>query len=57
MFSMLAIRMFEGSDPAEGDAFLTAIRIRNTPSFGGEVKSSVSCTNLRHIKPLKPERA
>jgi hypothetical protein len=30
--------MFVGSNPAEGDGLLSAIRIRNTPSFGGEIK-------------------
>jgi hypothetical protein len=31
---------FAGSDPAEGDRFLRAIKIRSTPSFGKEVKPS-----------------
>jgi hypothetical protein len=31
------------SNPAEGDGFLRAGKVRNTPSFGGEVKSSPPC--------------
>jgi hypothetical protein len=30
--------MFMGSNLPEGDRFLRAIKIRSTPSFGGEVK-------------------
>jgi hypothetical protein len=48
---------FAGSDsqPAESDGFLTAIEIRSTTSFGGEVKPSVPCRKiLRRIKdPLR----
>jgi hypothetical protein len=29
--------------PGQGDGFLRAIKIRSTPSFGGEVKPSASC--------------
>jgi hypothetical protein len=29
---------FAGSNPADSDGFLTAIKIRSTTSFGGEVK-------------------
>jgi hypothetical protein len=29
---------FVGSNPAEGDGFLMAIKIHNTPFFGGKVK-------------------
>jgi hypothetical protein len=31
---------FAGSNPAEDDGFLTAIKIRSTTYFGGEVKPS-----------------
>jgi hypothetical protein len=42
---------FAGSNLAEGDGALRAIRIRSTPSFGEEVKSSVTYRNiLRHVK-------
>jgi hypothetical protein len=42
---------FAGLSQAEGDGFLTAIKIRSTPSFGGEVKPSVPCHEiLRYIK-------
>jgi hypothetical protein len=40
-----------GFNPAEGDGFLKAIKIRSTPSFAGEVKPSVPCRKtLRHVK-------
>jgi hypothetical protein len=40
-----------GSDPAEDDGILTAIKIHSTTSFGGELKPSVPCRkNLRHVK-------
>jgi hypothetical protein len=40
-----------GSNPAVNDGFLMAIKIRNTASFGGEVKPSVTCRKiLRHVK-------
>jgi hypothetical protein len=52
--SVLAIgpigRRFE---PGQGDGFLRAIKIRSTPSFGGEVKPEVPCRKiLRHVKDL-----
>jgi hypothetical protein len=41
----------KGSNPAESDGFLRAIKIRSTTSFGGKVKQSVPChTILRHVK-------
>jgi hypothetical protein len=40
-----------GSNPAEDDGLLKAIKIRSTPSSGGEVKPSVTCRKiLLHIK-------
>jgi hypothetical protein len=49
---------FAGLNPAEGDGFLRAIKIRSMPSFGGEVKPSAPCCNiLRHDKePYEYER-
>jgi hypothetical protein len=41
---------YAGSNPAEDDGLLIAIKIRITPSFGGEFKLSVSCKILRHVK-------
>jgi hypothetical protein len=42
---------FRGSNPAEGDGFLRVIKIRITPSFGGEVKPKATYRNiLRHIE-------
>jgi hypothetical protein len=41
---------FAGSNPAVGDGFLRAIKIRSTPFFG-EVKPKASCRKtLRHVK-------
>jgi hypothetical protein len=40
-----------GSNTAEGDEFLRAIKIHCTPSFEGEVKPSAPCHKiLRHVK-------
>jgi hypothetical protein len=40
-----------GSNPAEDDGFLRAIKIRGTTSFGGDVKSLVPCRKIsRHVK-------
>jgi hypothetical protein len=42
---------FASSNPAEDDAFLRAIKIRSTTSFGEEMKPSVPCRKiLRHVK-------
>jgi hypothetical protein len=41
---------FAGSNPAEDDGFLRVIKIRNTTSFGGEVKSSVPCRRFTACK-------
>jgi len=42
---------FAGSNLAEGDGFLRAIKIRKTPSVEGEVKPSAPCRNIsRHVK-------
>jgi hypothetical protein len=35
---------FAGSNPAEDDGFLRAIKIRSTTSFGGKVKPSAQGT-------------
>jgi hypothetical protein len=44
---------FEVSNPVEDDGCLRAIEIRSTACFG-EVKPSVPCDILRHVKdPLK----
>jgi hypothetical protein len=37
---------FAGSNPADDNGFLRAIKIRSTASFGGEVKPSVP----QHVK-------
>jgi hypothetical protein len=40
-----------GFIPGRGDGFLRAIEIRNTPSFGWEIKPEVPCRKiLRHVK-------
>jgi hypothetical protein len=40
-----------GSIPAEGDGFLRAIKVRSTPSFGGEVKPLAPCDKiLKNVK-------
>jgi hypothetical protein len=40
-----------GSYLAKGDEFLRALKICNTPSFGGEVKPSAPCHKiLWHVK-------
>jgi hypothetical protein len=41
---------FAGSNPADNDALIRAIKIRRTSSFGGEVKSWACCKILRHVK-------
>jgi hypothetical protein len=51
MVSVLAIVPgFASSNPAEGDGFLGAVKVRSTPSLGGEVKPSAPCKILRHVK-------
>jgi hypothetical protein len=35
-----------GFKPGRGDRFLTAIKIRSTPSFGGEVKPETPCRKI-----------
>jgi hypothetical protein len=49
---------FAGSNPAEDDRYLMAIKIRSMTSFGGEVKPMTQCRKiLRHVKdPLKYDR-
>jgi hypothetical protein len=40
-----------GFKPGRGDLFLRAMKIRSTPSFGGEVKPSAPFHKiLRHVK-------
>jgi len=41
---------FAGSNPAEAVGFLRAKKIFSTPSFGGEVKSSVPCRRFAACK-------
>jgi hypothetical protein len=55
MVSVFAIGpKFIGFIPALGDGFLRTIKIRSTPSFGGEVKSSAPCRKiLKHVKMKK----
>jgi hypothetical protein len=45
------------SNPADGDGFLRAFKICSAPSFDGDVKPSVPCDILRHVKePNEYER-
>jgi hypothetical protein len=37
---------FTDSNTAEGDELSRAIKIRSTPTFGGEVKPSAPCRKL-----------
>jgi hypothetical protein len=46
----LLVPKFAGSNPAEDVGFFRAKKILSTPSFGGEVKPSVPCRALRHVK-------
>jgi hypothetical protein len=42
-----------GFESGQGDGFLTAIKTRNTPFFGWEVKPEVPLRKiLRHVKDL-----
>jgi hypothetical protein len=42
---------FTGSNLADDDGFLRAIKIRSTTYFGGEVKPAVPCHKiLQHVK-------
>jgi hypothetical protein len=42
-----------GFKPGQGDGFLRSIKIRNTPSFGWEVKPEATCRKiLLHAKDL-----
>jgi hypothetical protein len=52
MVSVLAIGpKFRGLKPGRGDRILRAIKIRNTPSFGGQLKPpSPSRKLLRHVE-------
>jgi hypothetical protein len=52
MISVLAVGpRVRGFKPGRGDVFLTAIKIRSTASFGGEVKPETPCRKiLRHVK-------
>jgi hypothetical protein len=43
--------------PGRGDGFLRVIKIRSTPSFGGEIKPLDPCRKiLRHIKKTLARR-
>jgi hypothetical protein len=44
-----------GSNPAEAVGFFGRKKILSTPSFGGEVKPSVPCRALWHVKEPKIE--
>jgi hypothetical protein len=46
---------FAGSNPAEAVGFFGRKKILSTPSFGGELKPSVPCRALRHVKELKSD--
>jgi hypothetical protein len=47
MVSVLAVGpKFRGFTPGRGDGFLKAIKIRSTPSIGGEVKPSAPCRKI-----------
>jgi hypothetical protein len=46
---------FAGSNPAEAVGFFGEKKILSTPSFGGEVKPSVPCRALRHVKEPKSD--
>jgi hypothetical protein len=52
MVSVLAIGFkVSGFKLGQGDAFLRAIKIRTTPSFGGKVKPEAPCGEIiRYIK-------
>jgi hypothetical protein len=40
-----------GFKPGPGDGFLSAIKIRSTPSFGWDVKPEIQCRKiLRYVK-------
>jgi hypothetical protein len=59
LVSVLATRPNgRGFRAGRGDGFLKAIKIRNTPFFGWEVKPDVPCRKiLRHVKdPLTYQR-
>jgi hypothetical protein len=49
---------FVGWNLAKDDGFLTAIKIRSTTSFGGEVKLAVPCRKIiRHVEePYKCDK-
>jgi hypothetical protein len=48
---------FAGSNPADDDGFLRVIKIHSATSFGGEVKPSVPCHHLQHVKePYEHEK-
>jgi hypothetical protein len=41
---------FAGSNQAEDDGYLRAIKTRSMTSSGGDVKLSTPCKILRHVK-------
>jgi hypothetical protein len=55
---VFAIRpKFAGSNTAESDGFLKAIKILSTTFFGYQVKPSAPCKIFRHVKdPLRCDR-
>jgi hypothetical protein len=48
------VSKFAGSNPAEAVGF-SGEKILSTPSFGGEVKPSVPCRALQHVKEPKSD--
>jgi hypothetical protein len=50
----LLVPKFTGSNPAEASDF-SVEKILSTPFFGGEVKPSVPCRVLRHVKEPKSD--
>jgi hypothetical protein len=53
MVSVLALEpSFAGSNPAEDDGFLRAIKIRSTPSLGTKVKPSVLPCHVKEHRGL-----
>jgi hypothetical protein len=54
MFSVIAIGPnVRGLIPGRGDEFVSALKIRSTPSVGEELKPSSPCKILRNVKKKK----
>jgi hypothetical protein len=53
MVSVLALDpKVNGFKPGRGDGFLTATKIRSTPSFGGEVKPEAPCRKIYGMQKI-----